>query len=110
MSNPHHEHQLKLNAMRKHTKLSSRNKTLLLMGAKTTGSFLEGYYYIEESLYVNESNSLHSFCTWIDDIIGGAGPVNIDMLWLGFKYPEVDEYSIACVEIKKRMDEIKAYC
>ena len=49
MSNPHYEHQLKLDAMKKHTKLSSRNKTLLLMGAKTTGSFLEGYYYIEES-------------------------------------------------------------
>jgi len=29
------------------------------------------------------------------------------MLWLGFKYPEVDEYSRACVDIKKRMDEIK---
>lgn len=110
MSNPHHEHQLKLDAMKKHTKLSSRNKTLLLMGAKTTGSFLEGYYYIEESLYIDEAASLHSFCTWIDDIIGGAGPVNIDMLWLGFKYPEVDKYSLACVEIKKRMDEIKAFC
>jgi len=110
MSNPHYEHQLKLDAMKKHTKLSSRNKTLLLMGAKTTGSFLEGYYYIEESLYIDEANSLHSFCTWIDDHIGGAGPVNIDMLWLGFKYPEVDRYSRACVDIKKQMDEIKAYC
>ena len=90
--------------------LSERNKDLLLMGAKTTGSFLEGYYYIEESLYIDEANSLHSFCTWIDDHIGGAGPVNIDMLWLGFKYPEVDRYSEACVEIKKQMDEIKSYC
>ena len=89
--------------------LSERNKDLLLMGAKTTGSFLEGYYYIEESLYIDESASLHSFCTWIDDHIGGAGPVNIDMLWLGFKYPEVDRYSEACVEIKKQMDRIKAY-
>jgi hypothetical protein len=32
------------------------------------------------------------------------------MLWLGFKYPEVDRYSEACVEIKKEMDKIKSYC
>ena len=38
--------------------LSDRNKSLLLQGAKTTGSFVEGYYYIEESLYINESESL----------------------------------------------------
>jgi len=110
MSNPHYEHQLKLDAMKKHTKLSSRNKTLLLMGAKTTGSFTEGYYYIEESLYLDEADELHTFCMWIDNQIGGAGPVNIDMLWLGFKYPEVDKYSLACVEIKKQMHEIKSYC
>ena len=89
--------------------LSSRNKDLLLMGAKTTGSFLEGYYYIEESLYADEANSLHSFCTWIDDHIGGAGPANIDMLWLGFNYPESDYFSKECVKIKEAMDRIKSY-
>ena len=109
MNNPHYEHQLKLDAMKKHTKLSSRNKDLLLMGAKTTGSFLEGFSYVNESLYINEADELYSFCTWIDDHIGGAGPINIDMLWLGFKYPEVDRYSEACVEIKKQMDEINSY-
>jgi|TARA_B110000459_G_scaffold192782_1_gene230405 hypothetical protein len=93
----------------KYIKLSSRNKDLLLMGAKTTGSFLEGYYYIEESLYVNDADSLHSFCTWIDDIIGGAGPNNIDTLWLGFKYPEVDTFSKECVEIKNTITRIKSY-
>ena len=65
--------------------LSSRNKDLLLMGAKQTGSFLEGYYYIEESLYINESDELYSFCEYIENEIGGAGPINIDMLWLGFE-------------------------
>ena len=109
MSNPHHIHQLKIDAMKKYTKLSSKNKTLLLMGAKTTGSFLEGYYYIEESLYVNEADSLHSFCTWIDDIIGGAGPANIDALWLGFKYPENDSFSLACKEIQTRIQAIMSY-
>lgn len=89
--------------------LSNRNKSLLLEGAKTTGSFVEGYCYIEESLYVDEADELHTFCMWIDNQIGGAGPINIDMLWLGFKYPEVKEFSEACAEIKKDMDRIKAY-
>ena len=55
MINPHYEYQLKLDAMKKHTKLSERTKTLLLMGAKQTGSFIDGYYYIEESLYIDEA-------------------------------------------------------
>ena len=94
----------------KYTELSSRNKELLLMGAKTTGSFVEGLCYVEESLYADEYDELKSFCEWIDNIIGGAGPVNINMLWLGVKYPEVDEFSKACVEIKKDMDRINSYC
>lgn len=89
--------------------LSKRNRSLLLDGAKTTGSFVEGYYYIEESLYCDEATELYSFCEWIDNIIGGAGPANISTLWLGFKYPEVDAFSEACAEIKKTMDRIKAY-
>lgn len=93
-----------------YTELSLRNKELLLMGAKTTGSFVEGLCYVEESLYVDEYDELKSFCEWIDNIIGGAGPININMLWLGFKYPEVDEFSKACVEIKKDIDRINSYC
>ena len=89
--------------------LSSRNKDLLLMGAKTTGSFLEGYYYIEESLYINEAESLYAFCEWIDNEIGGAGPINIDMLWLGFKYPESEYFVSECAKIKKDMERIKSY-
>tara|TARA_B100000767_G_scaffold23777_1_gene21046 strand:- start:359 stop:646 length:288 start_codon:yes stop_codon:yes gene_type:complete len=92
-----------------YNELSSRNKTLLLNGAKTTGSFIEGYSYIEESLYSDEASELYSFCEWIDNIIGGAGPANIDTLWLGFKYPEVDAFSESCAYIKKQMDRIKAY-
>jgi len=89
--------------------LSNRNKSLLLDGAKTTGSFTEGYYYIEESLYVDEADELHTFCMWIDNQIGGAGPANIETLWLGFKYPEVDAFSKSCAYIKKQMDRIKSY-
>ena len=44
-----------------YTELSNRNKELLLNGAKTIGTFTEGYYYIEESLYSDEANELYSF-------------------------------------------------
>jgi len=90
--------------------LSSRNKDLLLMGAKQTGSFLEGYYYIEESLYINESDELYAFCEYIENEIGGAGPINIDMLWLGFKYPESDYFAKETAKIKEDMERINAYC
>ena len=89
--------------------LSSRNKDLLLMGAKTTGSFLEGYCYIEESLYINEADELYAFCEWIDNEIGGAGPINIDMLWLGFKYPESEYFVNECAKIKEDMERINSY-
>ena len=90
--------------------LSSRNKDLLLMGAKQTGSFLEGYYYIEESLYINEADELYAFCEYIENEIGGAGPINIDMLWLGFKYPESEYFVGECAKIKKDMERINSYC
>jgi len=90
--------------------LSSRNKDLLLMGAKQTGSFLEGYYYIEESLYINESDELYAFCEYIENEIGGAGPINIDMLWLGFKYPESDYFAKETAKIKEDMERINSYC
>jgi len=90
--------------------LSSRNKDLLLMGAKQTGSFLEGYYYIEESLYINESDEIYAFCEYIENEIGGAGPINIDMLWLGFKYPESDYFAKETAKIKEDMERINSYC
>ena len=90
--------------------LSSRNKDLLLMGAKTTGSFLEGFNYVNESLYIDESDELYAFCEYIENEIGGAGPINIDMLWLGFKYPESEYFTNECAKIKKEMEEINSYC
>lgn len=80
------------------------------MGARTTGSFLEGYYYFEESLYINEADELYEFCKWIDEEIGGAGPINIDMLWLGFKYPESEYFAKEIAKIKEDMERIKSYC
>ncbi|MGY8865531.1 MAG: hypothetical protein ACKVJK_07840, partial [Methylophagaceae bacterium] len=66
----------------KYKQISERNQDLLLMGAKITGTFVEGYYYNEELFYVDEYADMISFATWIDNIIGGAGPANIKQLWL----------------------------
>jgi|TARA_B110000977_G_C10685157_1_gene341188 hypothetical protein len=93
----------------KYKQISERNQDLLLMGAKITGTFVEGYYYNEELFYVDEYADMISFATWIDNIIGGAGPANIKQLWLGFMYPENDSFSVACKEIQTRIQEIKSY-
>jgi len=66
-------------------------KTLLLMGASTTGTFTEGYYYVEEGIQVHHAKRLSEFCQWIDDRIGGAGRGNIDMLYAAFSNPQDKE-------------------
>lgn len=73
-----------------------------------TGSFEEGYYYIEEDLYVDEAEEIFNFCSWIDENIGGAGKANIDMLWKGFKYPENKEYSTECSKIAEQIKRIRS--
>jgi hypothetical protein len=62
-------------------------KTLLLTGASVTGTFTQGYCYIEESLYSKDAKILFEFCQWIDKNIGGAASGNIDMLFSAFKNP-----------------------
>lgn len=90
--------------------LSERNKDLLLMGAKTTGSFVDGYYYIEESLYIDESDSLYAFCEWIENEIGGAGPINIQDLWYAFNHPGEEFSNNVTEHWKKEMERINSYC
>ena len=90
--------------------LSERNKDLLLLGAKTTGSFLEGYYYVEESLYIDESDSLYEFCKYIENEIGGAGPINIQDLWFAFNHPQDKDGQDIANHWKKEMERINSYC
>ena len=91
--------------------LRTTSKELLLLGAKTTGSFVEGYYYVEENLYIDEAEELHAFCKWIDNEIGGAGWSNIDTLWLAFKNPTdkglTDEANKIAEQIKRIKSLIK---
>ena len=89
--------------------LSERTAHLLLEGARTSGNFTDGYFYIEGSLYADEANEVYEFCKFIDEI-GGAGPANINIFWLGFKYPNnkmimevFNEKKQEIVELNKRI-------
>jgi len=81
------------------TKLPNYAKSLLLTGASTTGTFSEGYYFIEEDLRINHVKTLFEFCKWIDKNIGGASKYNIDMLFSAFSNPNN-------IELKKQANEL----
>ena len=48
----------------KYKQISERNQDLLLMGAKITGTFVEGYYYNEEFVFLfeNRKKKIESNC------------------------------------------------
>ena len=87
--------------------LSQSAKSLLLEGASVTGSFVQGYYYIEERLLVNQAKELFDFCNWIDTNIGGAGRANIELLFLAFKNPNNKELSQEANKIAETIASIK---
>jgi len=89
-------------------KLGTRNVTLLLMGAKMTGTFEEAYSYIEESLYVNEADTIFEFCLWLDVEIGGAGANNIERLFEAFINPDNKEAVEFSLEVKKKIAEMRS--
>ena len=67
--------------------LSERNVFLILDGGRITGSFEEGFFCKEESMYINEADEILSFCKFLDEV-GGCGPINIQHLWSAFCWPE----------------------
>lgn len=87
--------------------LPNYTKSLLLHGAKTTGTFTDGYYYIEESLYAQHANTLLQFCQWIDQNIGGAGSANIDMLFSAFTNPTDPLLQQKANELAERISKLK---
>jgi hypothetical protein len=64
--------------------LSERNAHLILEGGRITGTYEEGYYYNEESMYIDEADTILEFCKWIDSEVGGCGRANIKELWYAF--------------------------
>lgn len=67
--------------------LSERNIILLTMGAHIEGTFVKGYSYVEEKLYIDEAEDLYDFCEWIDNEVGGASEDNIKILYRCWKNP-----------------------
>jgi len=83
-------------------------KTLLLQGASTTGTFTEGYFFVEEQIRVKDSKTLFEFCQWIDINIGGAASGNIDMLFSAFKNPFNVELNKQANELAIKIRNIKS--
>jgi hypothetical protein len=86
-------------------KLSIRNKTLLLFA--NSGTFVERYDEIVESLYMDEADEIFEFCKFIDEKVGGAGYVNIDTLFLAFKNPEDKGLQEFVNVLRKKILELK---
>ena len=85
--------------------LSERNVHLILDGGRTTGSFEEGYYYNEESMYINEADEILSFCKFVDGV-GGCGPINIQPLWRAFCNPNTVESKTTIEYWKSKFAEL----
>lgn len=88
--------------------LPSYAKALLLHGASDTGSFTEGSFLVEESLHSEHFDECFEFCKWIDEHIGGAGPVNIDWLFQSFSDPSNNELANKAKELSDKIRRIKA--
>lgn len=89
-------------------KLPNYAKSLLLYGASNTGSFVQGYFLVEEQLYARDGKELYNFCSWIDEHIGGAGSANIDMLFSAFKNPSDLILSKQAAEIAEKIRRIRS--
>lgn len=89
-------------------KLPTYAKTLLLQGASVTGTFTEGYYFVEEKLKIRDAKILFEFCQWIDKNIGGAASGNIDMLFSSFRNPFDIELTKQANELANRIRSIKS--
>jgi hypothetical protein len=86
--------------------LSEANARLLCFGAKQTGSFLEAYGYVEESLYIDEAPELYKFCEYLDNEVGGASMHNIVILYRAYKNPTDPTLKAFVQGIKDQINEI----
>jgi hypothetical protein len=81
----------------------------LVSGANVTGTFIEGYHYVEEDLPINKSEEALEFCKWIDENIGGASIHNIRILYKAFKNPTDKELCKYTNELKEQISYFKSF-
>lgn len=48
-------------------KLGRRNYSLLEIGIKQTGSYVEAYHVVEESILISEGDIIYKFLNWVQD-------------------------------------------
>ena len=82
----------------------------LLNGMKMTGSAVDAANMFQESFYINEAPLLFDFCKWIDNEIGGCGPINIQDLWYAFNHPQEQFSKNVAKHWKEEMEKINSYC
>lgn len=87
--------------------LSEANARLLCFGVKQTGSFLEAYRYVEESLYLHEAEELYKFCEYLDNEVGGASIHNIFILFRAYKNPNDPTLKRFVEGLKAEIQEIR---
>ena len=74
-------------------KLGERNYTILLMGIRDSGSYnpMELFPYIEEMLYVHESETIKEFLQWCVDGGTEEGKFGTRNLIRGFGHSNYEE-------------------
>ena len=83
-------------------------KVLLLEGAKVTGSFTEGFGYVEEKILTRDVEELRTFCQWIDENIGGASQYNIHTLFQTYKNPHDEKLAAWAKELAEKIRNIRS--
>ena len=88
-------------------KLSEHAKQLMLYGARNSGTFVEGYYLMQDEFYVDEAKDMFEFAQFIDNKTGGAGPKNIDMMYQAFKNPSDGDLQKQVQELADKISRIR---
>jgi hypothetical protein len=87
--------------------LSEHAKQLMLYGARNCGTFVEGYFLMEDEFYVDEGKDMFEFAKFIDTKTGGAGPRNIDMMYQAFKNPNDKKLQEQVQELADKISRIR---
>ena len=58
--------------------LGDKNSTLLLMGGKIMGNWIDGFAWAEEQILLTEAGVLSDFCKWLDNTGKSMGRNNYE--------------------------------
>jgi len=87
--------------------LSEKRVFQLLDGAKTFGNLTDACSRYQEDFYIDEAENLFEFAKWIDDYVGGVGPINIQQLWAAFHNQSDEQHWRIINYWKTKFNQIK---